>query len=109
VALGSRSHPVLVSSIAERIASVGRLPVLGSTTPVGSAPRSGGNSAQRVIAVHGSFRVDGELAAALSTVDGPLLLVDDRIDTGWTMTLVARELRQAGIADVYPLALALDT
>jgi ATP-dependent DNA helicase RecQ len=109
VALGSRSHPVLVGSIAERIASVGRLPVLGTTTPVGPAPRSGGNSAQRVIAVHGSFRVDGELAAALSTVDGPLLLVDDRVDSGWTMTLIARELRQAGIPDVYPLALALDS
>lgn len=108
VAIGSRRHPALVSSVAARIAEVGRLPLLGATTPVGTPPRTGGNSAQRVLAVHGSFRVDGELAAALSTVDGPLLLVDDLVDSGWTMTLVARELRQAGIPAVYPLALAVE-
>jgi len=107
VAIGSRHHPALVASVAKRIAEVGRLPLLGSITPVGPAPRTGGNSAQRVLAVHGSFRVDGELAAALSTVDGPVLLVDDLADSGWTMTLVARELRQAGIPAVYPLALAV--
>jgi ATP-dependent DNA helicase RecQ len=107
VAMGSRRHPELVSSTARRIAEVGRLPLLGAVSPVGSAPAEGGNSAQRVMAVLGSFRVDGELAAALSTIDGPLLLVDDVVDTGWTMTLVARELRQAGVSAVYPLTLAL--
>jgi len=46
------------------------------------------------------------LAAGLSTVDGPVLLVDDIIDSGWTAALPARELR-AGRASrrVYPLVL----
>jgi ATP-dependent DNA helicase RecQ len=95
-----------VDSVATRIAQVGRLPFLGTVTPVGPGPASDVNSAQRVLAVTGSFEVDGELAASSSTVDGPVLLVDDLVDSGWTMALVARQLRQAGIAAVYPLALA---
>jgi ATP-dependent DNA helicase RecQ len=30
-------------------------------------------------------------------------------DTGWTMALAGRELRLAGVAEVLPFALALDT
>jgi ATP-dependent DNA helicase RecQ len=106
VALGSRRHPQLVDSVATRIAQVGRLPFLGTVIPVGPGPASDVNSAQRVLAVNGSFEVDGELGAALSSVDGPVLLVDDLVDSGWTMALIARQLRRAGIAAVYPLALA---
>ena len=36
-----------------------------------------------------------------------MLLVDDRIDTGWTMTVAARLLRQAGAPAVLPFALAV--
>jgi len=35
-----------------------------------------------------------------------VLLVDDRVDTGWTMTLAAQAIRKAGAAAVLPLALA---
>jgi ATP-dependent DNA helicase RecQ len=34
-----------------------------------------------------------------------VLLVDDLVVSGWTMTLAARAARQAGAADVLPLAL----
>ena len=44
---------------------------------------------------------------ALAALGGPVLLVDDRIDTGWTMTVAARLLREAGAAGVLPLALAV--
>jgi ATP-dependent DNA helicase RecQ len=47
-----------------------------------------------------------EVATAVSTASGPILLVDDLIDTGWTMTLAARLLRQAGASSVLPFALA---
>ena len=40
-------------------------------------------------------------------VDGPVLLVDDVIDSGWTATVVARLLRRAGASAVLPFALAL--
>ncbi len=50
-----------------------------------------------------------ELAAALPELAGkPILLVDDRMDTGWTITVVARLLRQAGAGPVYPFVLALE-
>ncbi|MCW2665307.1 MAG: putative ATP-dependent helicase, partial [Frankiales bacterium] len=39
---------------------------------------------------------------------GPVLLVDDRVDTGWTLTECARLLREAGAGPVLPLVLAVD-
>ena len=59
------------------------------------------NSAQRVAAVVRRFRLDGEVPA------GPVLLVDDQVVTGWTLTVAARALRQAGATEVLPLALAV--
>jgi ATP-dependent DNA helicase RecQ len=35
--------------------------------------------------------------------DGPLLLVDDTYRSGWTMTVAAALLREAGAAAVLPL------
>lgn len=109
VAVGSRSHPALVASLAERIATVGRLPLLGLVTPIGPAGAGGprGNSAQRVRALHDAFAVADEVAGALAGLDGPVLLVDDLVDSGWTMTMAARLLRRAGAPDVLPLALAV--
>jgi ATP-dependent DNA helicase RecQ len=34
-----------------------------------------------------------------------VLLLDDRVETGWTTTVAARALRQAGATDVHPLVL----
>ena len=35
--------------------------------------------------------------------DGPVLLVDDTYRSGWTMTVAAALLREAGIREVLPL------
>ncbi|HEX8344709.1 MAG TPA: helicase-related protein, partial [Actinoplanes sp.] len=108
VAVGSHRRPELVQSIANRIAAIGRLPILGTltSTHAGEAgPR--GNSAQRVRALHDAFHVPPELAAQLSRLDGPVLLVDDLVDSGWTMVLAGRALRLAGAPGVLPLALAV--
>ncbi|WP_121716134.1 DEAD/DEAH box helicase [Streptomyces sp. E5N91] len=110
VAVPSRTRPQLVGSLAEGVARVGRLPLLGSLahTPHAdeyAAHRS--NSAQRLRALAESFTVPGELAAALAATDGPVLLVDDFTDSGWTLAVGARLLRQAGADEVLPLVLAL--
>ncbi|MGW0435411.1 DEAD/DEAH box helicase [Micromonospora sp. NPDC003197] len=110
VAVGSAHRPRLVRSLAERIATVGRLPLLGEVPARDSATGDGGargNSAQRVRALHDAFVIPDELAAVLSGVTGPVLLVDDLVDSGWTMTMVSRLLRQAGAPGVLPLALAI--
>ncbi|SCG35511.1 RecQ family ATP-dependent DNA helicase [Micromonospora halophytica] len=109
VAVGSRTRPTLVGSLAERIATVGRLPLLGQVVPTGPTGAGGprGNSAQRVRTLHDAFAVPADLADALTGLDGPVLLVDDLVDSGWTMAMVARLLRRAGAPDVLPLALAV--
>jgi len=108
VSVGSHRRPKLVNSIAERIATVGRLPLLGTLTSThagDTGPR--GNSAQRVRALHDAFTVPPEVAAALKDLHGPVLLVDDLSDSGWTMVLAGRALRKAGAQGVLPLALAV--
>jgi ATP-dependent DNA helicase RecQ len=103
VAIGSRRRPELVGCVAAHVATVGRLPLLG-TVSIGAGGAARSNSAQRVRALYGDITVPAEVATAL---DGPVLLVDDYVDSGWTMAMVARELRLAGAATVLPLALGL--
>lgn len=110
VALSSRSRPQLIRSLAERIAGVGRMPFLGTVASAddgaeGRIPRS--NSAQRLRALHGSLSVPPELAQALASAGGPVLVVDDYADTGWTLAVAARLLRRAGAEGVFPLVLAV--
>jgi ATP-dependent DNA helicase RecQ len=71
---------------------------------VGNGPSGepGGNSAYRLASVWDRFS-PGEIE--LPT--GPILLVDDLVDSRWTMTVAARALRMAGASAVLPFALAL--
>jgi ATP-dependent DNA helicase RecQ len=103
VGIGSRRKPHQLAHLARRIAEIGRLPLLGMATPGGERPAPSANSAQRLAAVWDGFAVP-----ELTGVEGPVLLVDDVIDSGWTATVVARSLRRAGASAVLPFALALD-
>jgi ATP-dependent DNA helicase RecQ len=60
------------------------------------------NSAQRVAAVGRRFRLEAD-----DLTGRRVLLVDDLVVTGWTLTLAARAVRRAGADAVLPLALAL--
>ncbi|MGW0854508.1 RecQ family ATP-dependent DNA helicase [Streptomyces sp. NPDC002690] len=109
VAVPSLSRPRLVGSLAQGIATVGRLPFLGTLTysgPEGEHTVRRSNSAQRVRALSGAFTVSDELTAALAASPGPVLLVDDSTDSGWTLAVAARLLRKAGAEQVLPLVLA---
>ena len=110
VSIPSRSRPQLVDSLARGIARIGRLEDLGTMRPLGEGSRGGpgGNSAYRLADVWGTFGVDEHLAAGLAGLGGrPVLLVDDRVDSRWTMTVATRELRRHGAGSVLPLALAV--
>ncbi|MDT5035538.1 MAG: ATP-dependent helicase RecQ, partial [Micromonosporaceae bacterium] len=110
VAVASRRRPELVHDLASRIATTGRLSLLGSvsrSTAGGPGDALRGNSAQRVRVLHDAFTVPGDLSARLAGLNGPVLLVDDLIDSGWTGAIVARLLRRAGAPAVLPFALAL--
>lgn len=110
VALPSRSHPQLIGSLAARIAEIGRMPLLGALAHTEQAPEFGSvssNSAQRVRGLHQALTVPPALADALAQSAGPVLLVDDRTESGWTIAVAARLLRRAGAKEVFPLVLAL--
>ncbi|MDQ4032303.1 MAG: recombinase RecQ, partial [Actinomycetota bacterium] len=76
-------------------------------TSQGPPPRRT-NSAQRLADLWRRLSLS-EAATAVSRTSGPILLVDDLVDSGWTMTLAARLLRQAGASSVLPFALASTT
>lgn len=101
IGLDSHTHPLLISSTVQRLAQIGRLTDLGvlSYTPQ-HRPVTAANSAYRVAALDGAWeqpRLDPK---------GPVLLVDDMTDTGWTLTMAARMLRDAGASAVLPFVLA---
>jgi ATP-dependent DNA helicase RecQ len=109
VTIASSGRPQLVESLGARLARAGRLPLLGRVEDgrPGDRPAASHNSAQRVRQLWERFLLTVELRAALQGLQGPVLLVDDRVDSGWTMTVAARLLREAGAPAVLPLALAV--
>jgi ATP-dependent DNA helicase RecQ len=108
VTLPSRTRPQLVASLGARIAGIGRLPLLGSLSyaAAGPGPRQF-NSPQRLQAIWRELRVPDPVRRAVAGLDGPVLAIDDRIETGWTMTVAAKLLREAGAPAVLPLVLAV--
>ncbi|GAA0271947.1 RecQ family ATP-dependent DNA helicase [Actinomadura nitritigenes] len=106
VTIGSRSRPRLVGTFGRRIAEIGRLPYLGDLVPVGEPVPRRHNSAQRLRSVWNSLALPEPVAVAAKEAAGPLLLIDDRIETGWTMTVATRLLREAGAQAILPLTLA---
>ncbi|MDQ0949121.1 ATP-dependent DNA helicase RecQ [Streptomyces phaeochromogenes] len=110
VTMASHGRPRLIQSLGARIAEVGRLPLLGSieyAPGAGAAQVSRSNSAQRLKALDGALVVPPDLAATLAQAQGPVLLVDDSTETGWTLAVAARLLRRAGAQGVLPLVLAM--
>jgi len=111
--LPSRTRPRLIESLGRRIAEIGRMPYLGGLAYTGAArssrPARQYNSAQRLSALWPEFTVPESLRGAVAGLGGPVLLVDDRAETGWTMTVAAKLLREAGAAAVLPLVLAVSS
>jgi ATP-dependent DNA helicase RecQ len=108
VTVASRTRPELVGSLGAGIARIGRLPLLGRIDYAAGEPQRGSrsNSAQRLRMLHNSFVLPPALGDALASAAGPVLLVDDFTDSGWTLAVAARLLRRAGATGVLPLVLA---
>ena len=53
--------------------------------------------------------LDGVFEIGEITSEGPVFLVDDMIDSRWTITVLAVLLQQAGSGPVFPVALASTT
>ncbi|MBL9118061.1 MAG: RecQ family ATP-dependent DNA helicase [Verrucomicrobiaceae bacterium] len=98
----SRRHPNLVPDFARRLATALNLPfhAVLEKTDDRPAQKQMANSSQQ------ARNVDGALAARGQVPTGPVLLVDDMVDSKWTLTVAAYLLTSNGSGPVYPLALA---
>lgn len=109
VVVASDTRPTLVEHLAGGVARHLGVPVVGAVRPDTSLPpgRHDVNSAQRLAGVTRRLHLDLSPAAAAGLAGRSVLLVDDRYDSGWTVTVAARLLRQAGAAEVLPFVLAV--
>ena len=100
----SRKHPNPVADFARRLAADLGLPfhaVLENTGKSREHQKQMRNSHWQARNIDGAFKVNTRLAGR-----GPVLLVDDIVDSGWTMTVCAWLLRKHGCGEVHPLALS---
>ena len=102
-AIPSLRHPHLVPDFARRLAAALDLPFSDVLKKERSRPeqKTMENSDRQARNVAGSLAVAEE-----AMLPGPVLLVDDVVDSRWTLTVAAWELRRRGCGPVWPLALA---
>jgi len=109
VVVESTSRPGLLRHLADGVSRQLGIPVVGSLRAAGGAPaaRHDVNSAQRLAGVVRRLELDLSPAAAAGLPGRSVLLLDDRTDSGWTLTVGARLLRQAGASAVFPFVLGI--
>ncbi len=102
-ALPSGATPGLVDAFARALAERLDLPYVEALTVVGGAEQQKAmeNSAQQLRNTHAKLGIDGS-----EVRPGPVLLVDDIVDSGWTLTVAGWLLRTHGSGEVHPFALA---
>ena len=102
----SINNPTLVSEFARRVAQQLRLPFVACISKTRSTrpQKEMQNTQQQFQNLDGAFSVEhGDVRP------GPVLLIDDMVDSRWTFTVISSLLRQAGSGVVFPLALAMTT
>ena len=98
----SLNNPNLVPDFARRVASRVALPFVDAVQKVSN------NQPQKYQQnrFHQCRNLDGAFAISPSIPNGPVLLIDDVVDSGWTFTVVAALLQLSGSGVVFPTALA---
>ncbi len=100
VAMPSRRYPQLVSSVAEHLARIGRLPLVEALEVTGPPP-----AAEATSTVRAKDLIYRTQLRPGTSFDGPVLLVDDVIRSRWTITVAGALLADAGATAVLPLAI----
>lgn len=98
-------HPGLVPDFARRLAARLGLPFIPAIRKV----RDNEQQKLQKNPERQCRNLDGVFAVAATIPEGPVLLVDDMIDSGWTMTILTILLRLGGAGPVLPVALAATT
>lgn len=99
----SLRHPELVPNFAQRLAAALGLPFHRVIAKTDARPeqKTMANSIQQARNIDGSLECNGQ-----PILPGPVLLVDDMVDSRWTLTVSAWLLRKNGSGTVWPLALS---
>ncbi len=104
-AIPSRRHPELVPDFAQRLARRLGIPFEAVLVRISDAQpqKAMQNSSMQARNVLNTLAVRGKVP------NTPVLLVDDILDSGWTLTMAGCLLRQHGSGVVYPFTLAQAT
>ncbi|MFN8049960.1 MAG: RecQ family ATP-dependent DNA helicase [Acidimicrobiales bacterium] len=98
---GDPAHPAVVEALAARVGAAGKLPVHPTLDVLPGGAGASSNSAFRL----GDVWQRVTLAGDLPGIAGPVLLLTDRCESRWTVTVAAHRLREAGCGPVLPFAL----
>jgi ATP-dependent DNA helicase RecQ len=102
-AVPSRGRNSLIGSFAEAVAAELKLPYIDCVTT--SADGEPQKAMQNSVLQHENARAKLGIKGA-AVVSGPVLLIDDLVDSRWTMTVAGSLLRENGSGPVHPFALA---
>ncbi|MDP3822656.1 MAG: DEAD/DEAH box helicase [Burkholderiales bacterium] len=99
----SLRHPELVPDFSARLAAALGLPfhMVIAKTDARPEQKTMANSTQQARNIDGSLALNGQPVPI-----GPVLLIDDMVDSRWTLTVSAWLLRTAGSGEVWPMALS---
>jgi ATP-dependent DNA helicase RecQ len=98
----SRTRPMLVGDLADRVARLLGVPVHAVVERMRARARP---QAELANSFHQYRNAHDAFAVTATVPHGPVLLVDDVRGSGWTLTTVAARLRGAGAGQVQPLVL----
>jgi ATP-dependent DNA helicase RecQ len=103
-ALPSAARRGMVEGFARSLAGELGLPYVACLSVLDRAPpqKDMQNSTQQLRNAHGKLAIEDA-----AVPPGPVLLVDDIVDSGWTMTVAGMLLRSRGSGPVHPFALAM--
>jgi ATP-dependent DNA helicase RecQ len=103
VPVPSRRHPELVPDFAARVAATLGIACVGALSKNRETPeqKSMQTNLNQFRNVMDAFRVEAAMVRP-----GPVLLVDDMADSGWTFAVCGAALRRNGSGAVHPFALA---
>ncbi len=99
----SLRHSDLVPNLANRLAVALGLPFHRVIAKTDERPeqKTMANSIQQARNIDGSLALDGQ-----PIPHGPVLLIDDMVDSRWTLTVSAWLLRKGGSGEVWPMVLS---
>ena len=99
----SLRHPDLVPNFSKRLAAALGLPfhLVIENTDDRPEQKTMANSTQQARNIDGSLALNGH-----PVPHGPVILVDDMVDSRWTLTVAAWLLRKSGSGEVWPMALS---